>query len=102
MVFNLFPVLCDTFCNLYLENDMLVYSGCFRYNFNVCITEMQTGGNVQKLVTADGTYATQSAFSTVSTSVKKEEKYVPGFKSCFKLQTNWINYTNYYKYKEDY
>lgn len=36
--------------------------------------EMQTGGNVQKLVTADGTYATQSAFSTVSSSVKKEEK----------------------------
>jgi hypothetical protein len=34
-----------------------------------------SGGNIQRLVTADGTYATQSAFSTVSTR-KKEEKYV--------------------------
>jgi len=34
---------------------------------------MMTGGNVQRLVTADGTYATQSAFSTVPSS-KKEEK----------------------------
>ncbi|XP_048767337.2 coatomer subunit beta-like [Ostrea edulis] len=36
--------------------------------------EMQSGGQVQKLVTADGTYATQSAFSTASTSSKKEER----------------------------
>ena len=35
--------------------------------------EMQTGGPVQKLVTADGTYATQSAFSTTTTT-KKEER----------------------------
>ncbi|KAK3097902.1 hypothetical protein FSP39_014288 [Pinctada imbricata] len=35
--------------------------------------EMQMGGNVQKLVTADGTYASQSAFST-TTSPKKEER----------------------------
>lgn len=35
--------------------------------------EMQTGGSVQKLVTADGTYATQSAFSTTTTT-KKEER----------------------------
>ena len=33
-----------------------------------------SGGNIQRLVTADGTYATQSAFSTVST-VKKEDRY---------------------------
>ncbi|KAK7494293.1 hypothetical protein BaRGS_00014396 [Batillaria attramentaria] len=37
--------------------------------------EMQMGGNVQRLVTADGTYATQSAFSTVS--VKKQEERPP-------------------------
>ncbi|XP_046326650.1 coatomer subunit beta-like isoform X2 [Haliotis rufescens] len=35
--------------------------------------EMQTGGGVQRLVTADGTYATQSAFSATSSS-KKEER----------------------------
>ncbi|KAL5011126.1 hypothetical protein ScPMuIL_013431 [Solemya velum] len=35
--------------------------------------EMQSGTTVQKLVTADGTYATQSAFSSVAPS-KKEEK----------------------------
>ncbi|XP_052810345.1 coatomer subunit beta-like [Mya arenaria] len=34
--------------------------------------DMMSGGNIQRLVTADGTYATQSAFSTVS-STKKEE-----------------------------
>ncbi|XP_055890054.1 coatomer subunit beta-like isoform X1 [Biomphalaria glabrata] len=33
--------------------------------------ELQSGGSVQRLVTADGTYATQSAFST-RTTVKKE------------------------------
>ena len=33
---------------------------------------MQSGGSVQRLVTADGTYATQSAFSTVN--VKKQEE----------------------------
>lgn len=36
--------------------------------------EMQSTGSVQKLVTADGTYATQSAFSTTTVS-KKEERY---------------------------
>ncbi|XP_022295702.2 coatomer subunit beta-like [Crassostrea virginica] len=36
--------------------------------------EMQSGGNVQKLVTADGTYATQSAFSSTPASSKKEER----------------------------
>ncbi|XP_071134136.1 coatomer subunit beta-like isoform X1 [Mytilus edulis] len=35
--------------------------------------EMQSTGSVQKLVTADGTYATQSAFSTTTVS-KKEER----------------------------
>ncbi|XP_041353863.1 coatomer subunit beta-like isoform X2 [Gigantopelta aegis] len=35
--------------------------------------EMQAGGAVQRLVTADGTYATQSAFST-TTPTKKEER----------------------------
>ena len=39
---------------------------------NIFVSEMQSGGNVQRLVTADGTYATQSAFSTVS--VKKPEE----------------------------
>ena len=38
------------------------------------LTEMQSGGNVQKLVTADGTYATQSAFSSTPASSKKEER----------------------------
>ena len=33
---------------------------------------MQSGGSVQRLVTADGTYATQSAFSAVN--VKKQEE----------------------------
>lgn len=37
--------------------------------------EMQQGGGVQRLVTADGTYATQSAFST--TSVTKKEEVPP-------------------------
>ena len=37
--------------------------------------EMQTGGPVQKLVTADDTYATQSAFSTTTTT-KKEERQI--------------------------
>lgn len=36
---------------------------------------MQSGGQVQKLVTADGTYATQSAFSSAPSSAKKEERY---------------------------
>lgn len=36
--------------------------------------EMQSGGQVQKLVTADGTYATQSAFSSAPSSAKKEER----------------------------
>lgn len=35
---------------------------------------MQSGGQVQKLVTADGTYATQSAFSSAPSSAKKEER----------------------------
>ena len=33
-----------------------------------------TQGNVQRLVTADGTYATQSAFSSTSTSKKEQER----------------------------
>jgi len=33
---------------------------------------MQMGGNVQKLVASDGTYITQSAYSTVTTSKKEE------------------------------
>ncbi|PVD27888.1 hypothetical protein C0Q70_10463 [Pomacea canaliculata] len=37
--------------------------------------EMVTGGGMQRLVTADGTYATQSAFSTVT--VKKQEERPP-------------------------
>jgi len=37
------------------------------------VTEMQGQGGTQRLVTADGTYATQSAFSTIST-IKKEER----------------------------
>ena len=32
------------------------------------------GGTVQKLVTADGTYATQSAFSSAKPSGKDEER----------------------------
>jgi len=35
-----------------------------------------TAGHLQKLVTADGTYATQSAFSSVKTSKKEQERYV--------------------------
>lgn len=35
--------------------------------------DTMSGGNIQRLVTADGTYATQSAFSTIS-STKKEER----------------------------
>ncbi|XP_045198148.1 coatomer subunit beta-like [Mercenaria mercenaria] len=34
--------------------------------------DTMSGGNIQRLVTADGTYATQSAFSTVSTAKKEE------------------------------
>ena len=34
------------------------------------------GGNVQRLVTADGTYATQSVFSTAAPSKKEEDKWV--------------------------
>ncbi|KAL4233382.1 Coatomer subunit beta [Mactra antiquata] len=34
--------------------------------------DTMSGGNIQRLVTADGTYATQSAFSTVSSSKKEE------------------------------
>ena len=37
------------------------------------LSDTMSGGNIQKLVTADGTYATQSAFSTV-VSTKKEER----------------------------
>ena len=33
-----------------------------------------TQGSVQKLVTADGTYATQSAFSAAPTSKKQQER----------------------------
>ena len=33
-----------------------------------------TGGSIQKLVTADGTYATQSAFSTTTPAKKEEER----------------------------
>ena len=35
-----------------------------------------TQGHLQKLVTADGTYATQSAFSSVKTSKKEQERSV--------------------------
>ena len=35
-----------------------------------------TGASVQRLVTADGTYATQSAFSTTTAAKKNEEMYV--------------------------
>lgn len=35
-----------------------------------------TGASVQRLVTADGTYATQSAFSTTTAAKKNEERYV--------------------------
>lgn len=34
--------------------------------------DTMSGGNIQRLVTADGTYATQSAFSTASTTKKAE------------------------------
>ena len=34
-----------------------------------------TGANVQRLVTADGTYATQSVFSTTAAAKKNEERY---------------------------
>ena len=34
-----------------------------------------TGANVQRLVTADGTYATQSAFSTNVPAKKDEDRY---------------------------
>ena len=33
-----------------------------------------TGANLQRLVTADGTYATQSVFSTKTTNKKDEER----------------------------
>ena len=33
---------------------------------------MQMGGNVQRLVASDGTYITQSAYSTVSVSKHEE------------------------------
>ena len=36
-------------------------------------SDTMSGGNIQRLVTADGTYATQSAFSTVTVS-KKEDR----------------------------
>ena len=32
-------------------------------------------GNVQRLVTADGTYATQSAFSTQKANKKDQDRY---------------------------
>ena len=35
-----------------------------------------TQGHLQKLVTADGTYATQSAFSSVKTTKKEQERSV--------------------------
>ena len=35
-----------------------------------------TQGSVQKLVTADGTYATQSAFSAAPSAKKEQERYV--------------------------
>ena len=35
-----------------------------------------TQGSVQRLVTADGTYATQSAFSTSSAKKKEQERSV--------------------------
>ena len=35
-----------------------------------------SGGNIQKLVTADGTYASQSAFSQQVTVNKDQERFV--------------------------
>ena len=43
-----------------------------------------TGANVQRLVTADGTYATQSAFSTNTPAKKNEERY-DSASSCYKI-----------------
>ena len=49
--------------NVLFQNTFFIFWG---------VSEMQSGGSVQRLVTADGTYATQSAFSTVN--VKKQEE----------------------------
>ena len=35
-----------------------------------------TGGSVQRLVTADGTYATQSAFSTKTPAKQQHERWL--------------------------
>ena len=50
-----------------------------------------TQGSVQKLVTADGTYATQSAFSTTATIKKDIVRYILNIASYFyylKVVTN--------------
>ena len=48
-----------------------------------------TGGNIQKLVTADGTYATQSAFSSATPAKKAEERYNCTLNYCYLPELQW-------------